>query len=139
MRPRNANIEVQPIGLLTADGYYMRLSADRLIPLWFKLLYTAFVAVVIPYYWVTYTPWNFLYFCDVALLMTLAGVWAESPLLISMPTVGIVLAQMLWVVDFGAHLAGRQVTGMTNYMFDSNIPLFVRGLSLFHGWLPFVL
>src|SRR5262249_3452243 len=25
------------------------------------------------------------------------------------------------------------------YMFDSNIPLFLRGLSLFHGWLPFAL
>lgn len=111
----------------------------RAIPLWFKLLYSAFVAVVVPYYWVTYTPWNFLYFCDVALLMTLAGIWTENPLLISMPTVGIVLAQMLWVVDFGAHVAGAQVTGMTNYMFDATIPLFVRALSSFHGWLPFVL
>jgi len=31
------------------------------------------------------------------------------------------------------------VTGVTNYMFESSIPLLLRGLSLFHGWLPFVL
>jgi hypothetical protein len=28
---------------------------------------------------------------------------------------------------------------MTSYMFDANYPLFLRGLSLFHGWLPFLL
>jgi hypothetical protein len=42
-------------------------------------------------------------------------------------------------VDFGAHLAGFDLTGMTAYMFDSNRSLFLRGLSLFHGWLPFLL
>ena len=77
----------------------MRLSADRLIPLWFKLLYTAFVAVVIPYYWVTYTPWNFLYFCDVALLMVLVALWREDPLLASIPAVGITLPQLFWVLS----------------------------------------
>jgi hypothetical protein len=28
---------------------------------------------------------------------------------------------------------------MTDYMFDSHRSLFLRGLSLFHGWLPFLL
>jgi hypothetical protein len=28
---------------------------------------------------------------------------------------------------------------MTSYMFQESIPLFTRGLSLFHGWLPFLL
>ena len=28
---------------------------------------------------------------------------------------------------------------MTDYMFDAHRPLFLRGLSLFHGWLPFLL
>jgi hypothetical protein len=113
---------------------------SRRIPLCFKLAYSAFVAIVVPYYWITYTPWNFLYFCDVALLMTLVGLWMESALWISIPTVGIVLPQMLWIVDFFGHfLFGLQLTGMTNYMFDSHIPFFVRGMSSFHGWLPFVL
>ena len=106
------------------------------IPLAWKLAYTAFVAVLVPYYWVTCSPWNFLFFCDVALLITLATLWSEDPLLMSLPAVGIVLPQMLWVVDF---LAGSRISGMTSYMFDPKLPLFVRGLSSFHGWLPFLL
>jgi hypothetical protein len=106
------------------------------IPLALKLAYTAFVAVLVPYYWVTYSPWNFLFFCDVALLIALAALWSEDPLLMSLPAVGIALPQMLWVVDFAA---GSRITGMTSYMFDPKLPLFVRGLSSFHGWLPFLL
>jgi hypothetical protein len=115
-------------------------SPARRIPLSLKLLYTVFVAVLVPYYWVQYTPWNFLYFCDVALLLTLAGVWTEHPLLISIPAVGILAPQAIWVLDFVAQAtAGIHITGMTAYMFNPNIPLFVRGLSSFHGWLPFLL
>ena len=72
----------------------------RRIPLPVKIGYTAFVAVLVPYYWVTYTPWNFLYFCDVALLLTLVAIWTENALLISMSSVGILLPQALWVLDF---------------------------------------
>lgn len=110
------------------------------IPIWVKVVYTAFVAMVVPYYWMTYTPWNFLYFCDIALLVTVVALWVESPFLISTQAIGIVLPQMLWVVDFLARaVAGVHLTGMTGYMFDANLPLFVRGLSSFHGWLPFLL
>ncbi len=109
------------------------------IPLWLKAAYTAFMAVLIPVYWHHYGPSNFLYFCDVALIITLVGVWRESPLLISMPAVGILAPQVLWVVDFLGNIVGLQLTGMTDYMFDASKPLFLRGLSLFHGWLPFLL
>lgn len=109
------------------------------LPLWAKLLYTAFVAVLVPYYWVSYGPTNFLYFCDVALLMTLAAFWLESALLASMPAVGILLPQALWCVDFLAEMVGLHVTGMTGYMFNAELPLFTRGLSFFHFWLPFLL
>jgi len=116
-----------------------RQNAQR-IPLALKIAYTAFVAVLVPYYWVTYTPWNFLYLCDVALLVTLAALWLESPFLASTQAVAILLPQALWVVDFGARfLAGLHLTGLTAYMFNPDIPLFVRGLSSFHGWLPFLL
>ena len=110
------------------------------IPLWFKVLYTAFLCVLVPYYWRTYSPWNFLYFCDMALLITCAGVWLENSLLVSTQAVGIVLPQTLWIAYFMAHLVvGSGITGMTDYMFKADLPLFVRGLSLFHGWLPLVL
>lgn len=111
------------------------------IPLSFKVIYTAFLCVLVPYYWVAYTPWNFMYFCDMALLITGMGLWLESPFLVSTQAVGIVLPQMLWIADLLSRLVGVPVTGqtgMTAYMFDSRIPLFVRGLSLFHGWLPLV-
>ena len=112
----------------------------RHIPIAVKLLYTAFVAVLVPYYWTTYTPWNFLFFCDIALLLTCAGLWLESPFIAGTQAVGILLPQTLWIADFAARVvSGRYVTGMTAYMFDDRIPLFVRALSSFHGWLPFLL
>jgi hypothetical protein len=112
--------------------------ASRL-PLWLKLAYTAFMAVLVPVYWRNYGPTNFLYFCDVALIITLVGIWIESPLLVSMCAVGILASQALWVVDFLSNLIGVPLTGMTDYMFAADHSLFLRSLSLFHGWLPFLL
>lgn len=109
------------------------------LPLVVKLGFTGFMAVLVPVYWANYGPTNFLYFCDVALFLTLAAVWAESALLASMAAVGIVLPQMIWVVDFAMGLVGVKLLGMTAYMFDEKRSLFLRGLSLFHGWLPFLL
>lgn len=94
---------------------------------------------MIPVYWVNYGPTNFLYFCDVALLLTLLGIWRENALLISLPAVGILLPQALWCTDFVVQLCGGRLTGMTGYMFEAKRSLFLRGLSLFHGWLPFLL
>jgi hypothetical protein len=113
----------------------------RRIPLAAKLVYTAFMAVLVPSYTYFYGPTNFLYFCDVALLMTLVAMWTESPLLASMPAVGIVLPQALWVADFLGGLTGHYVTGMTAYMFHGDLSflsLFKRGLSFFHFWIPFL-
>lgn len=109
------------------------------IPLPLKLSYTAFMAVLAPVYWFHYGPTNFLYFCDTALILTLIGVWTESALLVSMPTVGILAPQILWVVDFALAMFGVRLTGLTDYMFNPQTSLLLRGLSLFHGWLPFLL
>lgn len=106
------------------------------IPLAAKLGYTAFMAVLVPVYLKRYGWTNFLYFCDVALLITLAGLWLEDPLILSIPTVGILIPQAFWLADFGARFFGIQITGMTAYMFDTRRSVFLRGLSLFHGWLP---
>ena len=109
------------------------------IPLWIRILYTAFVAVLVPVYWANYGPTNFFYFCDMALFLTLIALWTENALLASMAAVGIVLPQIFWCVDFVVGLSGLHLSGMTAYMFDGNKSLFLRGLSLFHGWLPFLL
>ncbi|MGA2866849.1 MAG: hypothetical protein ABSF95_20440 [Verrucomicrobiota bacterium] len=114
-------------------------SRRRRLPWSVKLGCTAFVAVLVPVYWHNYGPANFLYFCDTALFLTLFAVWRENALAASMAAVGIVLPQFLWCLDFGAQLVGLKLTGMTSYMFEQNRSLFLRGLSLFHGWLPFLL
>jgi hypothetical protein len=104
-----------------------------------KVAYTAFVAVLVPHYWQAYGPTNFLYFCDIALLLTLLAMWTESAVLASACAVGILLPQMLWIADFMGSLIGAPITGMTGYMFQDSIPLFARFLSFFHFWLPLVL
>jgi hypothetical protein len=118
----------------------MTTATNRAIPIWVKVAYSAFVALVVPFYWVTYSPWNFLYFCDIALLVTAVAIWIKSPLLVSMQALAITVLQMIWVADFLCRLiAGVHITGVTAYMLDSSIPLFLRALSLYHGWLPFFL
>ncbi len=109
------------------------------VPKLVKLAYTAFVAVLVPVYWHYYGPTNFLYFCDVALLLTVIAIWPENALILSMCAVGILIPQAVWVIDFTLNAAGVSLTGMTDYMFDASRSLFLRLLSLFHGWLPFLM
>lgn len=129
---------------MQADLSYPSLAAAQparktAIPLWLKASYTAFMAVLVPVYWANYGPTNFLYFCDVALFLTLVALWTENALLASTAAVGIVVPQLFWCVDFAVELCGGHLSSMTSYMFDPAKPLFLRGLSLFHGWLPFLL
>jgi len=110
------------------------------IPLWIKLGYTVFVGVLVPVYLKHYGPANFLWFSDVALLATALGLWLESSLVVSTMTVAVALPEILWNVDFFACLfIGRVPLGMAAYMFDRRLPLYLRGLSLFHVVLPVLL
>jgi hypothetical protein len=109
------------------------------IPLWVKVCYTLFVATLVPVYWWYYGPANFLWGSDIALLATLLGFWLGSSLLVSMMAVAVVVADTLWVVDFAIRVVvGPELLGVqgTHYMFNPDIPLFVRGLSLFHAAMP---
>ena len=108
------------------------------IPLALKIVYTAYMAVHVPVYWHYYGPTNFLYFCDVALFLTFIGDLAENPLLISMSCVGILVPQAVWVA-ISRHACGFSLTGMTDYMFDPTLLAVPAPVSLFHGWLPFLL
>jgi hypothetical protein len=115
------------------------LPAAPRVPLWLKLVYTAFMAVLVPVYLYYYGWTNFFYFCDVALILTLIALWKENALLVSMGAIGIIVPQLIWVIDFVGTAIGYPVVGMTSYMFNASSSLFLRGLSLFHGWLPFLL
>jgi hypothetical protein len=115
-------------------------SARRPLSLWVKLVYTAFLAVLVPYYLRFYGPANFLWICDLALLLTLAALWLESPFLASMQLVAVLLPCLVWLADFLARLAtGHFLTRWTHYMFRPDIPLEIRTLSVYHAWLPFLL
>lgn len=100
---------------------------------------TGFVVVLVPVYYRHYGPTNFLYFCDVALGLATVSLWTGRALPASMAAVGILLPQALWCVDFLGELAGVPLVGLTAYMFDARRSRFLRGLSFFHFWLPFLL
>ncbi len=105
------------------------------IPLPIKLIYTLFLCLLVPIYWRGYGLTNFLWFCDIDLLVLLPALWLESRLLNSMMAVGMLLFLLGWNLDF---LTGGHVFGMVDYMFDSSIPFYIRQLSLYHLVLPFL-
>jgi len=116
------------------------METAELIPLWIKLAYTAIVLVTVAVYSVKYPPGNLLWFSDIALLITTAALWLESPLLASMVAVGTLLPEILWNASFfGQLVSGRRVSGLTDYMFDESLPRYLRALSLFHVVLPVLL
>jgi hypothetical protein len=111
-----------------------------IVPLSLKIAYTLFLCILVPVYWIYWGPKNFLWFSDIALLTTAAALWLESSLLASMMTLAVALPELAWNVDFfGRLITGRQLLGLSGYMFDQGKLLPLRALSLFHVVLPIVL
>jgi hypothetical protein len=109
------------------------------IPRWWRWAAALWLAVWLPAYATTWGWRNFLALCDVAVIVTCAGLWARSALLLSSQALSAIMAGMLWAADVAARLlAGRHLFGGTEYMWDARVPLLVRLLSLFHLWLPVV-
>src|SRR5207249_7309937 len=110
------------------------------VPIGLKVVYTLFVCILVPVYWRSYGPANFLWFSDIALLVTLPALWLEDCFVASTQAVSVGLLELLWLLDFVGRLAtGTHLVGISRYMFDSSIPYRLRALSLFHVWLPFML
>jgi len=111
-----------------------------MIPLWFKLAYTGFVAVVLAF-WLRHYGWrNLLWFSDIALIGAVPALWLESAPLASVLAVAVLGPELLWNLDFAFRLlTGRRSPGLTSYMFEAGRPRVLRGLSLFHVPLPLVL
>ena len=104
------------------------------LPLWLKLGFTAFVVLWVPVYVRHLGPQNFLWLCDLANLLILAGLWLESRLLLSSQLSSVLAIGVVWSVDLaGAFFFGVHPLGATQYMFNPEIPLHGRLLSLFHG------
>lgn len=111
------------------------------ISLWVKVPYTLFVCVLVPVYWVKNGPANFLWGSDISLIVVTFALWFEKSLPASMMAVGTLLIDIAWSVDYVARLLyGVDVfpIGGTRYMFDADTEIWLRGLSLFHVFLPIV-
>jgi hypothetical protein len=110
------------------------------LPLWLKIVWTAWLVVWAPLYWKQYGLQNFLFFCDIGNVLIGVALWMESPLIFSWQACGLLLFQTLYTVDLaGALLCGYHLIGGTEYMFDAGIPLPVRLVSLFHAVTPVLL
>ena len=107
------------------------------IPLWLKVVWTAWVIVWAPVYWQQYGLQNFLFFCDLGNVLIAVGLWLESALIFSWQACGLLLFQTLFLIDLaGALASGHHLIGGTEYMFDSHIALPIRLLGLFHVVTP---
>lgn len=110
------------------------------LPLWLKIAWSVWLLVWAPVYWRHYGAQNFLYFCDLGNILVGIALWMESPLIFSMQAAGLLLFQSLYIVDLGgAVVSGKHIIGGTEYMFDAQVPLFIRLLSLFHVVMPLLL
>src|SRR2546423_10095990 len=103
---------------LAPEHDHARRLLSHKIPLWLKIAYTLLICLIVPVYWREYGPANFLWFSDLALLLTLPALWFESRLLASMMAVSVLLLDLTWNVDFFTRLlTGAQLTPLSRYMF----------------------
>ena len=106
------------------------------VPPWLKILYTAFLCVLVPVYWQGYGPTVFLWACDIALFMVLVALWRERALPNSMMAIGVLPFELAWTLDF---LFGSRLFGMASYMYDPALPIFLRAFSLYHTVMPVIM
>ena len=98
----------------------------------------AWLLVWTPAYAYGYGWANFLNLCDLAVILTCAGLWLGSPLLLSTQAVSSLVVLLVWDLDVAWRaITGRHLIGGTEYMWDARFPLALRLLSLFHVvWPP---
>jgi hypothetical protein len=124
---------------LTSNETARSIEATRLFSRELKIAITIFTLVLIPVYVYAYGVQNFLWFCDLALLMTVFALWTRNRLLLSMQAVSITVVQTLWIADYLSHyVVGYCPLGIAAYTFGTPSKL-LHFLTLFHAWLPLLL
>lgn len=110
------------------------------IPLWVKIAATVWVAFWFPIYFDYYGFANFLHLSDIAIALTVIGLWTSSSLLISSQAVSVLIGETLWCIDVLWTVAlGHHLIGGTEYMWDHQYPFWLRLMSLYHFVLPVLL
>jgi hypothetical protein len=81
---------------------------------------------------------DFLFLCNVAMVLTCAGLWFGNSLLLSSQAVSTTVIGTLWGIDVAwrALSHGHTLIGGTEYMWDASRPLWVRLLSFDHLAVP---
>src|SRR5437763_9707994 len=106
------------------------MSGPEHLPIWLKFLYTAFVLVLVPIWWIDNGPANFLWFSDIALLVTVPALWLESSLLASTMSVAVLMLELAWLVSLLCRLLIRfDPIGLAAYMTDPETTQRVKWLS----------
>jgi len=102
------------------------------LPLWLKLVWTAWVVVWAPLYYRQWGFSTFLWFCDIANFMILAALWTESALIFSWQAVSVLLFQIAFTIDIlGRVVSGHHPIHGTEWVFnDKTIPLYIKLLSV---------
>lgn len=109
------------------------------IPLWLKRLFTLWVLIWAPLYFWKLGPQNFFWLCNLANFLILAGLWRESRLLLSTQLLAVLIIGTAWTLDVSTtFIAGKPSLLGTGYMFNTEIPLWLRLLSLYHCFLPLI-
>lgn len=84
-----------------------------------------------------YGPQNFLWICNIAQFLVLYAVWRDDRLVLSSQAGTVCVVGIVWGLDLLLGLAtGGRSASFTAYMFDPQLPLAARAVSLYHVGLP---
>lgn len=96
--------------------------------------------VYLPVYQSAYGVLNFLFLCNIGVILTALALIVRSRLLIASQAVAAPVIALAWMVDAGWRLVtGDFLYGATAYMWDPAYPLPARLLSLYHIVWPLLL
>ena len=96
--------------------------------------------VYLPVYQSAYGALNFLFLCNIGVILTALALIARSRLLVASQAVAAPVIALAWTVDVGWKLfTGDFLYGGTSYMWDPSYPLPARLLSLYHVVWPVLL
>lgn len=113
---------------------------NRPIPITVKVAYTLWIVLWATVYTRHIGFHNFLWMCNMANALLLVALLTESRLILSTQAIGVLLVQFVWTLDYlSALLLGIHPIGGTEYMFDGSVPWWLRGISLYHVFVPVIL
>lgn len=126
---------------LTEFRKLIRIDQHATFPLWLKITVTICYFFICRGTWQQYSGLNFLWFSHIGFMGAVLALWLESKLLASMMLLNTFMADGVgWTLDLFVALAtGWHPLGATAYMFDQQIGLLIRALSLFHIGVPVLL